>query len=176
MDKSRFYRKFFAITDDQFNDSVYSIDYQRINHYLNCNILTDRIAESFVHVISETMATSSTVSVSEKPFYSVVNRGLFVPYSGPLAAEYFSSVLGFKRYDTVFDYKFDQISNPVERLIELLSMLFKFSKLSVSDWHDLYLMEFENIEYNYNHFFSKNFVNHYYSQCDAAINNYNAQQ
>jgi len=170
-DKSRFYRKFFAITDDQFNDSVCSMQYRKIGRQLNCEILTDRMAESFVHVVSETMATSQSPIISEKIFYSIVNRGLFVPYAGLLAVEYFSSVLGFKRYDTLFDYRFDSISNPIERLVELLSMLSKFSKLTKLDWHDLYLMEIENIEYNYDHFFSENFVKHYYSVCDNIINN-----
>jgi len=39
-------------------------------------------------------------------------------------------------------------------------MISKFSKLSVHDWHDLYQMESDAIEYNYNHYFSGDYLKH----------------
>ena len=38
------------------------------------------------------------------------------------------------------------------------SMLSKFEKLSKLDWHDLYLLEQETIEYNYDWFMSKKYL------------------
>ena len=40
---------------------------------------------------------------------------------------------------------FDEITNPIKRLIEILTMLHKFSLLSKADWNDLYLMEQDTI-------------------------------
>ena len=58
----------------------------------------------------------------------------------------------------MFDYRFDAIQNPVERLVELMTMISKFSVLSSDDWKDLYLLEQDTIEYNYDHYFSKDYL------------------
>jgi hypothetical protein len=168
-DSSRYYRNFFSLTDSDFNASIYSVEYQRFDHLNNCKILGDRLTKSFVHLVSETMATANFPIISEKFFYSIVNRGLFVLYASPGSHEFASSVLGFKKYENLFDYKFDSILNPIERLTELLSMLSKFCCLDTHEWNDLYEMEMDTIEYNYDHFFSGNFVNHYYDHCDKLI-------
>ena len=65
---------------------------------------------------------------------------------------------GFKKYTRLFNYNFDTIVNPVERLLELVTMLNKFSKLSSEALRDLYELELETIEYNYNHYFSQDYL------------------
>jgi hypothetical protein len=65
---------------------------------------------------------------------------------------------GFKAYDKIFDYRFDTVENPVERLMCLVEMLTKFEKLSQDDWMDLYRLETDAIEFNYDHYFSKNYI------------------
>jgi len=37
-------------------------------------------------------------------------------------------------------------------------MISKFKNLSVDDWRDLYLLEQDTIEYNYDHYFSKKYL------------------
>lgn len=64
----------------------------------------------------------------------------------------------FRKYDKIFDYRFDSVQNPVERLVELMSTLAKFSVLSPEDWRDLYEMEIDTIEYNYDHYFSGSYL------------------
>jgi hypothetical protein len=39
-------------------------------------------------------------------------------------------------------------------------MISKFSVLSKDDWHDLYLLQQDEIEYNYDHYFSGNYLTH----------------
>lgn len=168
-DNSRYYRKFFSLTDNVFNDSIYSVKYQRFNHFHNCNVLSDRLTKSFVHLVSETLATADFPIISEKFFFSIVTRGLFVLYASPRSHAFASSVLGFKKYEILFDHRFDLILNPIERLIELLSMLSKFCYLNPDEWQDLYQMEMDTIEYNYDNFFSGNFVKHYCDYCDKFI-------
>jgi hypothetical protein len=104
------------------------------------------------------MATSYYPFVTEKFLYSVVTRGLFLAYAQPGWHAHLEKYYGFKRYTKLFDYRFDLIQNPVERLVELMSMISKFSVLSVHDWHDLYLIEQDTIEYNYNHYYSKDYL------------------
>jgi hypothetical protein len=154
-----FYRKFFiSDTSDNFFESIYSFGHMRFNHQQNIYKLQSKITESFLHIVSETMATSYYPFVTEKFLYSIVTRGLFLAYAQPGWHAHVEKYYGFKRYTKLFDYKFDTIQNPVERLLELMSMISKFSKLSSTEWHDLYLLELDTIEYNYNHYYSKNYM------------------
>lgn len=151
----RFYNKFFNI-DEQFANQIYSLDYTRFNHAHNVKVLSKPIVESFVHIVSETMATSYYPFVTEKFLYSVTNRGLFLAYAQPGWHKHLEKNFGFKPFK-IFDYNFDSIMNPITRLVELFSTLSKFSVLSYDDWNDLYLLEHDTIEFNYDHFYSGNY-------------------
>ena len=154
---SNFYMKFFSF-DSTFLNNIYSDNYQPYNHMNNIQILETRLSESFLHIVSETLATSYVPFMSEKSFYSIVTRGLFLTYAQPGWHAHFEKYFGFKKYNKLFDYKFDTIQNPVERLIELVTMVSKFSCLSPAEWHDLYLIEQDTIEYNYDHYFSGDYL------------------
>lgn len=152
-----FYSKFFSF-DPTFLDTIYTKNYQRYNHVHNINTLETQLTQSFIHLVSESMATSYHPYLSEKPFYSIVTRGLFLSYAQPGYHAHFEKYFGFKKYTKLFDYRFDTILNPIERLIELLSMISKFSMLTTDDWHDLYNIEHDTIEYNYDHYHSGNYM------------------
>jgi hypothetical protein len=154
---SNFYMKFFSF-DSTFLNNIYSDNYQPYNHMNNIQILETRLTESFLHIVSETMATSYVPFMSEKSFYSIATRGLFLTHAQPGWHDHFEKYFGFKKYNKLFDYRFDTIQNPVERLIELVTMVSKFSCLSPAEWHDLYLIEQDTIEYNYDHYFSGNYL------------------
>jgi hypothetical protein len=152
------YRGFF-INNEDFNNTINSFGHVRYAHSENIYNLEDKLTKSFVHIVSETMATSYHPFVTEKFLYSIVTRGLFVAYAQPNWHAHIEEYYGFKLYDTIFDYRFDKIKNPVKRLVALMEMISKFSHLSIDDWNDLYLMEQDNIEYNYDHYFSKRYLN-----------------
>jgi len=158
-DEVQLNRKFFT-HDDVFSGSIQSFGHVRFDHFANIYNLEDRITKSFIHLVSETMATSYYPYVTEKFLYSIATRGLFVAYGQPNWHKHVEEHYGFKMYNKIFNYTFDAIQNPVERLVELIAMLAKFSKLSRSEWHDLYLMECDTIEYNYNHYYSKSYITH----------------
>jgi hypothetical protein len=163
----RFYRKFFIdhASHDFFNQ-VISFGYgQSISgdHKSNIYNLEHKLTTSFVHLVSESLATSYVPSVTEKFLYSVVTRGLFITYGQPGWHQHIEKYYGFRKYDKIFDYSFDLIANPVERLIELLSMLIKFKFLTVDDWYDLYRIEQETVNYNYDHYYSGRYRDHYLS-------------
>lgn len=158
-----FYSKFFLLDDDQnFYGQLFPIGQTSYNHMTNIPLLENILTQSFVHVVSETLATSFYPLISEKCFYSIVTRGLFVTFGQPGWHEHLEKYYGFRLYNKLFDYRFDTIKNPVERLIELLSMISKFQKLSAADWQDLYELEKENIEYNYDHYFSGKYMKNLY--------------
>jgi hypothetical protein len=160
-DSDNFYRKFFiADTSDVFFNKVNSFGHVQYDHKRNIYNLEHKLTQSFLHIVSETMATSYVPFVTEKFLYSVVTRGLFLAYAQPGWHQHLEKYYGFKRYNKLFDYHFDTIQNPVERLVELITMLSKFSVLSTDEWKDLYLLQQDEIEYNYNHYFSGDYLKH----------------
>jgi hypothetical protein len=158
-DRNQFYRKFFISNDsEKFFNMVNSFGHVRFDHAQNIYNLEHRLTRSFLHIVSETMATSYVPFVTEKFLYSIVTRGLFLAYAQPGWHAHVENYYGFKRYTKLFDYRFDIIQNPVERLVELMCMISKFGTLSVDDWSDLYLIEQDNIEFNYDHYFSGDYL------------------
>jgi hypothetical protein len=154
-----FYRKFFVEKNSEiFFQSIVSFEYERFDHASNIYNLEHKLAESFLHIVSECMATSYHPFVSEKFLYSVVTRGLFLAYAQPGWHAHLEKYYGFKPYTRLFNYQFDSIQNPIDRLVELMSMIAKFSMLSADDWKDLYEMETDTIEYNYEHYFSRGYL------------------
>ena len=157
-DQQQFYNKFF-LTSNEFSQQKYSFGHVRFDHKNNIHTLENKLTESFLHIVSETLATSYYPFVTEKFLYSVVTRGLFLSYAQPGWHAHLEKYYGFKQYINLFDYRFDTIENPVERLVALMTMISKFSVLSSDDWKDLYLLEQDSIEYNYNHYFSGDYLN-----------------
>ena len=156
---SRLYRKFFLQRNiEQFASQVYAIDSDKYDHARNVLTLEHALTQSFLHIVTESLATSYYPFVTEKFLYSVVTRGLFLAYAQPGWHYHLEHYYGFQKYRKIFDYRFDQIQNPVERLIELMSMISKFSVLSSDDWQDLYEMESDTIEHNYDHYFSGQYL------------------
>ncbi len=160
-DEIRFYEKFF-INPDFFNDNQYffgdNISTSQTDHCKNLRFLYSKISQSFLHVVSETMATSYYPFITEKFLYSVVCQGLFLVYGHPNWYQHLEKYYGFKKYDKIFDYSFDSIKNPVKRLLKLVEMIMKFENLSFDDWRDLYLIEQDAINYNHNHYFSGDYL------------------
>jgi hypothetical protein len=155
--KQRFYNCFF-MNQDSFYPQIYSYNYSSIDHIKNVRSLENRLTESFLHIVSESHATGYYPFFTEKFLYSIVTRGLFLSYAQPKWHEHLERYCGFRLYRNLFNYDFDVIINPVDRLIELMCMISKFSQLSRDDWHSLYDLESENIEYNHDHYRSGNFI------------------
>jgi hypothetical protein len=165
-DNELFYRKFFiADNSEDFFQTQHSFGHVRFDHARNIYNLENKLTQSFIHLVSETLATSYQPFVTEKFLYSVVSRGLFLSYAQPGWHDHVEKYYGFNKYTKLFDYRFDAIQNPVERLVELICMVSKFSTLSTHDWHDLYLIEQDTVEYNYNHYFSGDYLKCLNRQC-----------
>jgi hypothetical protein len=157
--QDNFYRKFFiADNSDVFFNTSNSFGHVQYNHKQNIYNLENKLTQSFLHLVSETMATSYVPFVTEKFLYSVVTRGLFLSYAQPGWHAHVEKHFGFKRYTKLFDYEFDSVQNPVERLVKLIEMISKFNLLTPDDWKDLYQIEQETIEYNYHHYFSQDYL------------------
>lgn len=160
-ERDQFYRKFFINNNTHdFGQTTSSFNYIAGNVSTNILDLESRLTKSFLNIVSESIANTYYPFVTEKFAFSAATRGLFLTYGQPRWHQHISEFFGFKLYTKLFDYSFDSIENPVIRLIELLSMISKFSNLSKFDWHDLYQIESDSIEYNYEHLQSGNWIKH----------------
>lgn len=168
-DRDIFYRKFFIPqNNDEFHSTIYNINQYSLDQKFTLGSIYSvekQLTKSFLHIVSETMATSYYPFVTEKVLFPIITRGLFLAWAPYNYHNYFEKHYGFKKYTKLFDYEFDEIKNPIERLVELISMISKFSVLSLDDWQDLYLLEQDSIEYNYDHYFSQNYLKHLEKFC-----------
>lgn len=155
--EAHIYSKFFSKRED-FCQKIYSFGHDRFEHKNNIKRLENKITQSFVNLVSESLADTYYPFISEKFLYSVTTRGLFLTWAQPGWHLHLENFFGFKRYNKIFDYQFDSIKNPIHRLISLMCMLSKFSTLSRDDWRDLYEVEKDTLEFNYDHYFSKSYL------------------
>lgn len=158
-DQHRLLRRFFiGPHSDRFFKTIHSFDYASNRHAQNIHTLEHHLTSSWLHIVSETMSTSYYPFFTEKFLYSVVTRGLFLAYAQPGWHQDLHKFYGFRSYTKIFDYDFDTIRDPVQRLLSMMCMLSKFAVLSQDDRKDLYQMEIETIEYNYDHYFSRDYL------------------
>lgn len=122
--------------------------------------LTPKINQSFIHLVSETFSMSYCPFLTEKVIRPIVSKSLWLASAQPHYHKYLEKYYGFKMYTRLFDYTFDSIENPIQRLLCLLDSIRKYSKLTPSDWHNLYSVERDTIEYNYDWYYSQNFLKH----------------
>lgn len=157
----RYWRKFFVgESSDMFFGVVNSFGHNRFQHHRNISNLEKPLTESWLHLVSESLATSNQPFVTEKFLYSVVTRGLFLAFAQPGWHQHLETYYGFRPYAQVFNYDFDRVPNAVERLVELLTMIGKYSTLDLWDWHDLQELERDTLEFNYHHYFSGDYLCH----------------
>lgn len=154
------HRKFIVLDKDKekFYNKIISFNYNQYNHYENTIQLQSKIAESFLNLVCESYATGNLVAITEKCLHSIVCRGLFLCYAQKNWHKTFKDCYGFRNYTKIFNYNFDTVENPVDRLIELMSMVQKFANLSPNDWNDLYEMQKDDIEHNHEHYFSNSYI------------------
>lgn len=171
--RAKWYSKFFVPFESQGSDKFYSNSFEfgstTFNHSENFALLKESLSQSFVHLVSETMATSYYPFVTEKFLYSIANQGLFLAYAQPGWHKHLEIYFGFKKYNKIFDYAFDHIVNPVDRLIALTDMLSKFSILNRFDWHDLWLVERDTIMHNYMHFVGGQYIWHLQNKLNLLV-------
>jgi hypothetical protein len=145
--------------DQKFLDSIITFNYNGscTDHRLHFHGISNKIQQSFVHLVTETIAESYYPFPTEKFLYPILNKSLWVAYAQPGYYQFIEKYMGFKQYQT-FDYAFDQVRDPLIRLKTITDMLEPFSKLSRYDWHDIYLIEKDTIDHNFDLVKSKRFL------------------
>jgi len=115
------------------------------------------LMESFLHVVTETCFWETKNHLTEKIFKPIVSRQPFILLGCPNNLKYLRSY-GFKTFDAWWNESYDNIIDPIERIEAIVKILNDICSMTNSDLEDM-LEEMEPIlDYNYNLFYSKNFI------------------
>jgi hypothetical protein len=115
------------------------------------------ILESFLHVVTETCFWDDRTHLTEKIFKPIVAQQPFVLLGCANNLKYLRSY-GFKTFDSWWDESYDSIQDPIERLQAVVKII---NEICATPDHDLEAMlQGMNhiLQYNYDLFFSKQFI------------------
>jgi len=138
------------------------IGFDEPNNWTGCNIEVQRnyaalnplIQDCFVQIVGETVGESYVPFPTEKFLFPVANKALWVAYAQPGWYDWVEKHMGFQKFDC-FDYSFDSILDPQQRLDALINMLKPFQS---ADWASIYKQQKHTLEYNFELLTSRTFI------------------
>lgn len=119
--------------------------------------LNDQNIESFLHVVSETCFWDKKQHLTEKIFKPILLKQPFVLLGGATNLSYLKSY-GFKTFEKWWDESYDNIEDPIERIKAVVSVIEQITKKSNIELQSMLVDMEEILEYNYNLFNSKDFI------------------
>lgn len=123
----------------------------QVKNFVN---LSPIIQKSFLHIISETKPESYYPFPTEKFYDPILNKTLWIAYAPPGYHRMIES-FGFNLHKS-FDYSFDSIEDPIERLDALIEQIKPLQ--NKQRWNQIYRSESDVISYNYKHMVSLRYV------------------
>lgn len=115
------------------------------------------LMSSFLHVVTETMFWDNRTHLTEKIFKPIVAKQPFVLVGCANNLEYLKSY-GFKTFDRWWDESYDNIIDPIERIKAIAEIVKSLCAKSLDELENLLYEMREVLEYNYNWFYSKEFI------------------
>jgi hypothetical protein len=126
------------------------------------------LMSSFLHVVTETMFWDNRTHLTEKIFKPIVAKQPFVLVGCATNLEYLKSY-GFKTFDRWWDESYDGITDPIKR-IEAVSKIVKYiCSKSLSELEDMLSEMRETLDYNYNRFYSTEFINSVWTELSVNL-------
>jgi len=149
------------------------IDKQIYNQSFSIGPISESI-ESFVHVVTETCFWEEKKHLTEKIFKPIVLKQPFILLGCANNLAYLKEY-GFKTFDQWWDESYDLCQDPIQRINQVVCILETLCQMSNDELTNmLYQME-EVLEYNYNRFYSKEFVQDIWSELETNLESAIAQ-
>jgi hypothetical protein len=149
------------------------IDKQIHNQSFSIGPILESI-ESFVHVVTETCFWEEKKHLTEKIFKPIVLKQPFILLGCANNLAYLKEY-GFKTFDQWWDESYDLCQDPIQRINQVVHILETLCQMSNDELTNmLYQME-EVLEYNYNRFYSKEFVQDIWSELETNLQSAIAQ-
>jgi len=124
--------------------------------------------ESFVYVVTETCYWEHKHHLTEKIFKPIVSKMPFILVGPAHNLEYLRGY-GFQTFDYWWDESYDEIEDPIRRMQAVGEVLEKICKLSEKDL-EFTLQEMQSVlDYNYNLFYSQNFIDRCWGELTLGL-------
>jgi hypothetical protein len=146
-----------------------SIDHSIQNDSFTIGPISQSI-ESFLYVVTETCFWDSKQHLTEKIFKPSFLKQPFVLIGCANNLSYLKEY-GFKTFDCWWNEDYDQIQDPISRLKAVCDIIENICKLSNSELENLLIEMQEVLEYNYNRFYSKDFVQDLWKELSINLEN-----
>ena len=131
--------------------------------------------ESFVYVVTETCYWEHKHHLTEKIFKPIVSKMPFILVGPAHNLEYLRGY-GFQTFDYWWDESYDEIEDPIRRMQAVGEVLEKICKLSEKDL-EFTLQEMQSVlDYNYNLFYSQNFIDRCWGELTLGLSDVCKQQ
>lgn len=124
--------------------------------------------ESFVYVVTETCYWEQKCHLTEKIFKPIISRMPFI-LVGPAHNLAYLRSYGFKTFDKWINESYDTIEDPIARISMIGAVLSDLCTLSLHDLECMLAEMQEVLDYNYNLFYSQNFINRCWGELTLGL-------
>ena len=132
------------------------------------------LMESFLHVVTETCFWETKDHLTEKIFKPIVARQPFVLLGCANNLKYLKRY-GFKTFDAWWDESYDSITDPVERIEAVVKIIQDICNMSNEELEGMLQGMKYILDYNYNLFYSQDFINNAWTELKENITEATAQ-
>ena len=146
----------------KFIQSHNGIDYTKenaLNYVHNFKIQSPIMNRTLVNVVCETAAEFDLPFITEKVFFSVVNKTIALTLGQQHWYKVFNQCYGFENFDC-FDYSFDNEKDMITRIEMVVNQLLEISSLTKQEQTKIHQRNKDVLEYNYEHFLSGRWMQH----------------
>ena len=133
-----------------------------------------QLMTSFLHVVTETCYWEGKLHLTEKIFKPIVARQPFVLLGCTFNLRYLRSY-GFKTFDSWWDESYDVVIDPVARLQAVVRIVREISAMSDQDLESMLQGMQHVLDYNYNLFYSRGFVDSIWNELEENLEHTLAQ-
>ena len=136
------------------------IDYQDQEFIPNHSFVLSAVEQtqrSFCYLVTETCYWESKYHLTEKIFKPIVSRMPFV-LVGPVHNLKYLREYGFKTFSKWIDESYDDIEDPIERMLAIGSTMEKICSHTLEELESMLAEMQEVLDYNYNLFYSNEFL------------------
>jgi hypothetical protein len=131
------------------------LDLNRTQVHRNSNYLTSPIEyfKGLIDIFAETECDSfnyKDVFITEKTWKPIMRKKIFFGFN---SAGYYETLKneGFRLYDKIFDYSFDNITDHYERFDEYIKNVIRIAQMPLTEVIELVKSHKDDTEFNFNH-------------------------
>lgn len=156
-------------------DKKFILDIKEQNGSYSAEINVDQASQALFEIVNETVFYDKKLHLTEKIFKPIACRRPFILIAAPGNLRYLKSY-GFRTFDKWIDESYDDEIDHDLRIIKIVNVIEKLTKIPIKDLEALYQEMQEVVDYNFTHFygnFKKIITNEMIDNFQKCLNIYN---